>query len=114
MSYHSLRKVAVFSCGQYETFTLTDVAVIKTLREAIRHGPYPYLRERAHAILLSIRGYSMSEIAAIFEVRYQTVSDWIDAWDDYGLRGLYKKHEGGKPPAIPVTSIKSLQQQGLQ
>ena len=34
----------------------------------------------------------------IFEVRYQTVSDWIDAWDDYGLRGLYKKHEGGKPP----------------
>ena len=77
---------------------VTDVAVIKTLREALRHGPYPYLRERAHAVLLSIRGYSMSEIAAIFEVRYQTVSDWIDAWDDYGLRGLYKKHEGGKPP----------------
>ena len=35
--------------------------------------------------------YSMSEIAAIFEVRYQTVSDWIDAWDDYGLRASVQK-----------------------
>ncbi len=76
---------------------ITDDAVKETLREAVRHGQYPYLRERAHAVLLSSRGYSMQQIAEIFEVQYQTVSHWIDNWDDYGLRGLYKGHDGGRP-----------------
>ena len=40
----------------------------------------------------------MQQIADIFEVQYQTVSRWIDDWDDYGLRGLYKGHAGGRAP----------------
>ncbi|MGI9276649.1 MAG: helix-turn-helix domain-containing protein [Endozoicomonas sp.] len=75
---------------------ITDDAVKETLREAIRHGPYPYLRERAQAVLLSSRGYSMQQMARMLEVQYQTVSRWIDEWDDYGLRGLYKGHNGGR------------------
>ncbi|MDB2384665.1 hypothetical protein N9V90_02390, partial [Endozoicomonas sp.] len=38
---------------------IKDDAVLKTLREAVRHGPYPYVRERAQAILLSSRKYTM-------------------------------------------------------
>ena len=77
---------------------ITDDDVKKTLKEAVRHGFYPYLRERAQAILLSSRGYSIQQIAEIFEVKHQTISHWIDDWDDYGLRGLYKGHDGGRPP----------------
>ena len=77
---------------------ITDDAVKKTLKEAVRHGFYPYLRERAQAILLSSCGYSIQQIAEIFEVKHQTISHWIDDWDDYGLRGLYKGHDGGRPP----------------
>ena len=77
---------------------ITDVTVKETLKEAVRNGPYPYLRERAHAVLLSSRGYPMQQIADIFDVQYQTVSRWIDDWDDYGLRGLYKGHDGGRKP----------------
>ena len=77
---------------------ITDDAVKETLKEAVRYGPYPYLRERAQAVLLSSRGYNMQQIAEIFEIKYQTVSHWIDDWDDYGLRGLYKVHDGGRPP----------------
>ena len=77
---------------------ITDDAVKETLREAVRHGFYPYLRERAQAVLLSSRGYSMQQIADILEVQYQTISHWIDDWDDYGLRGLYKRHDGGRKP----------------
>ena len=79
---------------------ITDDAVKKTLREAVRHGPYPYVRERAQAILLSSRQYSMQKIAEILEVHYQTVNHWIDSWDDFGIRGLYKEHDGGRPPIV--------------
>ncbi|MGO0305073.1 transposase [Endozoicomonas acroporae] len=74
---------------------ITDDAVKKTLRDAVRYGPYPYLRERAQAVLLSSRRYSMQQIADILEVHYQTVNHWID---DYGICGLYKGYDGGKPP----------------
>ena len=77
---------------------ITDNAVKETLKEAVRYGPYPYLRERAQAVLLSSRGYTMKQISEIFEVQYKTVSHWIDDWDDYGLRGLYKGHDGGRSP----------------
>lgn len=74
---------------------ITDTAVITTLRLAARLGPTPYIRERAHAILLSNRGYTLEQIADFFENQYQTISRWIDDWEDLGIRGLYKKHGGG-------------------
>ena len=77
---------------------ITDDAVKKTLKEAMRNGIYPYLRERTQAVLLSSRGYSIQQIADIFEVKQQTISRWINDWNDYGLRGLYKGHDGGRPP----------------
>lgn len=74
---------------------ITDPAIITTLQQAWRHGTTPYLRERAHAVLLSYRGYSLEQIADIFGVQYQTISSWIDQWEDYGILGLYKSHGGG-------------------
>ena len=80
---------------------ITDTAVIITLQQVWRLGPTPYLRERAHAVLLSHRGYSLEQIADVFGTQYQTISHWIDQWEDYGIRGLYKSHGGG----VPVTFI---------
>ena len=40
----------------------------------------------------------MAQIADIFEVQYQAVSRWLDDWEDYGIRGLYKTRGGGKKP----------------
>ena len=78
---------------------ITDKAIITTLHNACRLGPTPYLRERAHAVLLSHRGYSLEQIADILGTQYQTISRWIDQWEDQGVRGLYKSHGGG----VPVT-----------
>ncbi len=74
---------------------ITDPAIITTLQQASRHGTTPYLRERAHAVFLSHRGYSLEQIADIFSVQYQTISSWIDQWEDRGIMGLYKSHGGG-------------------
>ena len=77
--------------------TITDGAIIHTLKCAMRNGPLPCVRERAHAILLSNKGYSLAQIADVFDVQYQTISRWIDDWELSGIHGLYKDHKGGKP-----------------
>ena len=77
---------------------ITDSAIIDTLKYAMRNGPLPCVRERAHTIFLSSKGYSLAQIADVFDVQYQTISQWVDDWEFLGIRGLYKNHGGGKPP----------------
>ena len=74
---------------------ITDDTIITTLKLAMRSGPLPCMKERAHAILLSSKGYTLSQIGDIFDIQYQTVSRWIDEWEQLGLRALYKGHSGG-------------------
>ncbi len=79
------------------THPISDSAIIDTLKCAMRNGPLPCVRERAHAVLLSSKGYSLAQIADVFDVQYQTISRWIDDWEFSGIQGLYKDHGGGKP-----------------
>ena len=76
--------------------TITDEAVLLTLQFAKHYGPLRCIRERAHSLLLSNRGFTLEQIAEILEIRYQTASQWIDDWEDYGIRALYKRHDGGR------------------
>ena len=48
---------------------ITDDTIIETLRTAKRSDPRPYVRERAHAILLGTKRYSLSQIGDVFEVQ---------------------------------------------
>ncbi|PJE78664.1 hypothetical protein CI610_02386 [invertebrate metagenome] len=74
---------------------IVDDAVLITLKCAIRYAPQPYVRERAQAVMLSHRGFSLSEMTDVFDIQYQTVSRWLDDWENNGIRGLYKDHNGG-------------------
>ena len=76
---------------------ITDEAVVLTLKYAKHYGPLRCIRERAHGLLLSNRGFTLEQIAEILEIKYQTASQWIDDWEDYGIRALYKRHGGGRP-----------------
>ena len=42
---------------------------------------------------MSNRGFTLEQIAEILEIKYQTASQWIDDWEDYGIRALYKRHD---------------------
>ncbi len=79
------------------TQPITDSAVITTLKCAMRNGPFPYVRERAHAVLLCSKSYSLAQIADVFDTQYQTISRWIDDWELLGIQGLYKERSGGCP-----------------
>lgn len=53
---------------------------------------------RIEGLLLSIRKYKASEIAAILEVDYDTVIDWFNRWESTGLSGVLNKPKSGRPP----------------
>jgi len=58
------------------------------------------VRQRAFAILLSDQGYCVDEIANILGAHRDTVSGWIDAWQEHGEAGLYDKPRSGAPPTL--------------
>jgi transposase len=70
------------------------------LRQFRDTGKTKRVRHRAHAILLSHGGKTISEIAEIFQVDRNTVSAWLDRWDELGIEGLADKPHTGAPPKL--------------
>lgn len=57
-------------------------------------------RMRAHAILLSERRYAIDQIADIYQVDRDRVSEWLDWWEEYQLEGLDDDPRSGRPPTL--------------
>jgi transposase len=47
--------------------------------------------------LLSAKGYSLDQVADIFEADRDTVSHWLDDWQAQGLEGLRDAPKPGRP-----------------
>jgi len=60
-------------------------------------------RRRAHTILLSFRGYSIDQIAAIYEVDRDRVSRWFQWWAEFGLARLGDDERPGRPPKLTAS-----------
>jgi len=61
---------------------------VEHLREVSRHSRNYRERERAKAILLSFKGYNVTTLSDIFEVSRATITNWLDAWETRGVKGL--------------------------
>jgi len=70
------------------------------LEHLAEHDPTRRVRMRAHSLLLSSRGTSIDEIAHIYQVHRNTVSSWIDHWEQWGVNGLPDKSRSGGPPKL--------------
>lgn len=55
------------------------------------------VRNRSHAILLSFEQFPISEIAKICRVDRDTVSGWIDNWNEFKCEGLEDEEKTGRP-----------------
>jgi transposase len=53
--------------------------------------------QRAHMVLLSARGYSVAQIASIFEVGEDTVRTWLQRYHTEGADGLADRPRPGRP-----------------
>lgn len=58
------------------------------------------VRSRAHAILLSSQGFTVSEIQKVFDVSKPTALGWIDRWEERGRDGLEDEPRPGGPPTL--------------
>jgi transposase len=68
-----------------------------TLQEAYMNHPQFRVRHRAHALLLNNRGYSIAQLQHVFEVNRDTVSAWLDRWENDGITGLFDGVRSGRP-----------------
>src|SRR4051794_29717265 len=73
---------------------------VQALRECHKSGATHRERQRAHALLLSARGFGLEQLADIFECDRDTVSGWIDHFDQQGLTGLADAPKSGRRPSL--------------
>jgi transposase len=64
-----------------------------------RHMP----RVRAHIILLSYRGYSISMIQSVYNLCRQTIATWLHRWESRGICGLFDSPRSGRPRKLTKT-----------
>lgn len=70
------------------------------LEDILKSSPAHRVRQRAHAILLSSRGYSIEQISDIFTVHRNTVSQWIESFTAAGIDALPDAPKPGRPSKI--------------
>jgi transposase len=75
---------------------------IKILGRINKSSRHHQTRQRAQCCLLSYKGYSIEELASIFQVTKLTITNWLNDWDKFALVGLYdRKGRGRKPKLTP-------------
>jgi transposase len=58
------------------------------------------VRQRAHCILLSYVGVTISELMDFFQVSRRTIYNWMNDWEDKRLLGLYNQTGRGRKPTF--------------
>jgi len=82
-----------------------------TLTDAYRNHPTFRVRQRAHALLLNRRGYSMTQLKALFEVQHETISRWLKRWDFEGIVGLLDDDRSGRPTLLDESDVELLKKE---
>jgi transposase len=70
------------------------------LENTMTHDASPRARARAHSLLLSARGMTITEITTIYPVDRDTVATWIRKWEHDGPESLHDKPRSGRPPKL--------------
>jgi len=83
------------------------------LRQVHKSAPTHRERQRAHAVLLSAKGYRLDQLSDIFEADRDTISGWLDDWQEQGVAGLSDAPKPGRPGKLNPTAH-SLIVQALQ
>lgn len=68
----------------------------KILERIYRQSQHQRVRQRAHSILLSFRGFRIEELMTIFSVSRRTLHYWFERWSEKKLVGLYDRTGRGR------------------
>ena len=78
---------------------------IQSLENLHKNHPSARVRMRAHSILLNSKSFNVNEIAAIYNVNRDSVSSWINSWEESGVEGLFEKPRSGAPSKLTESEI---------
>ena len=67
-----------------------------SLERVYRHSTAHRQRQRAQAVLLSAKGFTLEQLALMCEVHPETVSGWLNNWQERGLDGLADAPKPGR------------------
>src|ERR687895_2140440 len=68
------------------------------LRTIMKSAAPQRTRMRAHAVLLSGRRYSLEQIADIYQVDRDRVSQWLEWWEAEQVAGVGEEPRAGRAP----------------
>lgn len=73
---------------------------LNSLRELHKEGATHRVRQRAHAVLLSAKGYTLNQLASLFDLDRDTVSEWLRVWEQQGPAALCDAPKRGRPSKL--------------
>ena len=79
------------------------------LHAGFKTGKKATFRQRCHFILLSDQGYSIQQIAELYQVTRQAVSRWFDRYESLGIEGLHTKKGQGEKPILRIDNNEHVQ-----
>ena len=65
-----------------------------------RTGRSHRVRQRAHAVRLSAKGYTLDQIADVLDVDRDAVSRTLDRWEEGGVDALEEGSRSGRPSKV--------------
>ncbi len=72
--------------------------------------PNPRFRERLHCLLLKDAGYTNTDVASILMVCLETVTVWLDTFEQEGLEALCRMEVGGSASYLTDEQMQALTQ----
>ena len=85
---------------------------LKLLKRIYKQSEYNQVRQRAHCIQLSYEGYTIAKLMKVFQVSRNTIYNWFNDWDKYGLAGLYDRKGRGRKRFFNVEQQKEIKKMG--
>ena len=83
---------------------------LQLLNRVHKQSRHHRVRQRAHCIVLSSQGYTITHLADIFQVDRITIYHWFNAWEHNGFPGLYSRKASGRPPLFTPDQKEQIRQ----
>ena len=80
------------------------------LQRIYKHSRHYRVRQRAHCMLLSSKGYTTTQLQEIFHVDRITIYHWLNAWEARRFCGLYERKGRGRPPKLTAAHKDQIRQ----
>ncbi len=83
---------------------------IPLLQKVYQKSKHHRVRQRAQCILLIYQGYTIKELAHIFQVDRITIYNWFSNWESRHFAGLYDRKGKGRHPIFTQEQKEQIRQ----